>query len=413
MVDRAPSPDVVEAALSRPRHRLAMPPELEARFERSTAQARTAMLRNFLAFAMCADLLAIALDAWHGALLLGLAIRLGVVAPVLLAGILSLSPRRPAWQQGLVAGVPVLCGLASIALIGLLLGGRYTELYLSAAGMAAFFVNAAMPLRLPHAAALAAATIAVNVVLAIRLSAPGDLVEILATLGFNAIVTVLTLSMTFGRERRDRDAFLQGLRERSQGEALVAANAELLRLSTTDALTGLANRRAFHARLEEATRASLRERACFGVLMLDIDHFKAFNDSAGHAAGDECLRMVAHTLAAHPAVSGGTVARLGGEEFAVLIPGADGDVARQTAESLRRAVEGRALPHPGFKYRGHVTVSVGASAMRAVGDVDAGLRALKLADDALYAAKASGRNTVSYASRPAGGTPGLDVDVAA
>lgn len=398
MTETLPDANTVETALSRPRHRLLMGADLEARFDRSTVRARTTRLRHFLAFALCADILAIALDAWHGALPLGLVIRLGVVAPVLLAGLLLLSPNRPSWQQGLLAGFPVLCGLVSISLIGLLLGGRYAELYLSAAGMAAFFVNAAMPLRFAHAVVLAGANVTVTLGLAVALSPPGDLVEIFATLGFNTIVIVLTLPMNFGRERGNRDVFLHGMRETLQARALAEANAELMRLSTTDPLTGLANRRAFHARLNQITGAISEGHCWFGVLMVDIDHFKAFNDSAGHGAGDDCLRAVAGTLAAEPSVSHGTVARLGGEEFAVLLPGADGSAILVAGEAIRRAVEERAVPHPGFGGSRPVTVSVGASAARTDGNTATGTRTLKQADDALYVAKASGRNAVSLAA---------------
>ncbi|MCJ2128607.1 GGDEF domain-containing protein [Methylobacterium sp. E-045] len=401
MSEQLPSREAVEAALVRPWHRLGMGADLEARFDRATVHARTTRLRHFLGFALCADILAIALDAWHGALPFGLAIRLGVVAPTLLVGLLLLSPRRPCWQQGLLAGVPVLSGLVSIALIGLLLGGRYAELYLSAAGMAAFFVNAAMPLRFVHTAVLAVANIVATVSLAVMLCVPQDLAEILATLGFNSVVIVLTLPMNFNRERGIRDVYLHGMRETLQGKALAEANAELLRLSTTDHLTGLINRRAFHARLGQASETApgeSRDRNWFGVLMVDVDHFKAFNDSAGHGAGDECLRAVAGTLAAEPLVSEGTVGRLGGEEFAVLVPGADGDAILKAGEAIRRAVEERAIPHPGFGGSRPVTVSIGASAAQANGDAATGTRTLKRADDALYVAKASGRNTVAFAA---------------
>ncbi|MCJ2024749.1 GGDEF domain-containing protein [Methylobacterium sp. J-067] len=397
MIEQLPSAGTVEAALLRPRHRLRMDADLEARFDRSTVRARTTRLRHFLAFALCADILAIALDTWHGALPLGVAVRLGVVAPALSVGMLLLKSDRPSWQQGLLAGVPVLCGLVSISLIGLLLGGRYAELYLSAAGMAAFFVNAAMPLRFSHAVVLAGANVTATFAFAVMVSAPGDLVEILATLGFNAIVIVLTLPMNFGRERGNREVFLHGMRETLQGRALARANAELMRLATTDPLTGLANRRAFDARLERVALTAPQDRAWFGVLMVDIDHFKAFNDSAGHSAGDECLRAVAGTLAAEPSVTDGTVARLGGEEFAILLPGADGDAILVAGEAIRRAVEWQAIQHPGFADRRHVTVSVGASATRADGNAATGSRTLKRADEALYAAKASGRNAVSLA----------------
>ena len=153
---------------------------------------------------------------------------------------------------------------------------------------------------------------------------------------------------------------------------------ELVRLATTDMLTGLYNRRAFMQRLE----AALAKGGPLSVLLGDVDHFKRVNDTLGHAAGDAVLVRIAETLLA-AARREDTVARFGGEEFVVLLPGAKLDEAADIAERLRGAVASNA----------RATMSIGAAAFdaRCTETIDA---VLARADAAVYRAKAAGRNRV-------------------
>ncbi len=157
-------------------------------------------------------------------------------------------------------------------------------------------------------------------------------------------------------------------------------NEHLRALSYVDGLTGVANRRRFDEALEEACRRN----APLSLVLLDLDHFKALNDSHGHQIGDEALRAVATLLAQRSESRGGLVARFGGEEFAWLMPGVTLEIAKTEAEELRRAVPGA--------YRG-VTASLGVSASNGMH----GLTPLSLvaaADTALYRAKSAGRDRV-------------------
>ncbi|GIX22558.1 MAG: hypothetical protein KatS3mg121_1341 [Gammaproteobacteria bacterium] len=179
-------------------------------------------------------------------------------------------------------------------------------------------------------------------------------------------------------------------RERSR---LQIANRNLQRLAGRDALTQVMNRLAFDERLKEELSRARREGTPLSLLMVDVDHFKRFNDEHGHAEGDRALQAVARTL-----VSGSrehdVVARYGGEEFVVLLPATDAVGARVAAERLRRAVE----EIDGLARR--VTISVGCATLladaesRRRGDPSALLAA---ADQALYAAKNAGRNCVRSA----------------
>ena len=136
------------------------------------------------------------------------------------------------------------------------------------------------------------------------------------------------------------------------------ANERLARLSVTDPLTGLANRR----RLEEVLSAECRRERPIGFAMVDIDHFKPYNDQYGHPAGDDCLQRVAATLREHVRPHD-LVARYGGEEFAIVMPDTAEDTAVGIAEGLRQAVARRSIPHEEAT-SGHVTVSIGVTSSR-------------------------------------------------
>jgi len=171
-------------------------------------------------------------------------------------------------------------------------------------------------------------------------------------------------------------------------------NDELLMLATTDFLTGLPNRREFMARLDdEHARLQRDASARAAVLMLDLDLFKRINDEYGHPAGDAVLRHVA-ALMRDSQRKIDTLGRVGGEEFAVLLPGADLDAAQQFAERLRLRIAATPLLLDAHSYP--VTISIGIAAMSgADGDADA---ALIRADQALYRAKRGGRNRVERES---------------
>lgn len=216
-----------------------------------------------------------------------------------------------------------------------------------------------------------------------------------------------TLNDTLKRLRRSNHELraLTEAQERKINErtlALQAANIELERLSETDALTDLANRRKLETALADEWRRRQRSRQPLSAIMLDVDHFKAFNDAYGHRAGDDCLQMIGRILATAARRPGDVAARYGGEEFVILLPGTDAVGAMAVAENVRRSVVEAAMPHGRSTTAAVVTVSLGV----ATADFDAGWpdspdRLIDAADHALYAAKAAGRNQ----SRPAQSPP--------
>jgi diguanylate cyclase (GGDEF)-like protein len=179
-----------------------------------------------------------------------------------------------------------------------------------------------------------------------------------------------------------------GQRERE----LVASNNSLTVMASMDILSGLANRRGFQSRLDFEWMRGQQQGHSVALLMLDVDHFKLFNDSYGHPEGDACLSRIGETLAAVASETCGFAARYGGEEFCLLLPDTDAAAAQRVGEMIRDTVERLTIPHRTSVFQ-RVTVSVGvASALPA--DAASPSELVEAADAALYAAKHRGRNTV-------------------
>lgn len=195
-------------------------------------------------------------------------------------------------------------------------------------------------------------------------------------------------------ERREDEIRARTAELSDRTRALADANAALERLADTDGLTGIGNRRAFDAAYDRAWRTAVRARVPVAIVLLDVDRFKAFNDTAGHPAGDEVLRRVARAVATVPRRSLDIVARYGGEEFVALLYAAAEPDAWRLAERMRAAVEALALPHPALGGDGVVTVSAGVAVARPELSFEPDAL-LARADAALYAAKAGGRNRVA------------------
>lgn len=175
-------------------------------------------------------------------------------------------------------------------------------------------------------------------------------------------------------------------------QKLDGANAELLRLSTTDALTGIANRRSLDSFLEREWRRCLRMKKPLALVMMDIDYFKLFNDKYGHQTGDDCLKKVADRIARAAPRGTDLAARFGGEEFTLVLGETDQDGAMWIAERVRQMVADLKVPHyaTGSKF-----VSISCGVVSALPDDKVSLEILvKSADAALYQAKRSDRDRV-------------------
>jgi diguanylate cyclase (GGDEF)-like protein len=168
------------------------------------------------------------------------------------------------------------------------------------------------------------------------------------------------------------------------------AEDKLEELATTDALTGLKNRRKFDTAMETEWRRATRQNTPLALLMIDADHFKSYNDTFGHQAGDEMLIGIAICISDSVRRAGECTARYGGEEFAVLLPGLSAAEALAVAETIRLRVQ---------QWSDGTTVSIGIASLTPTAAMDPSIL-LTSADKALYAAKANGRNQTVLASIP-------------
>jgi diguanylate cyclase (GGDEF)-like protein len=189
-------------------------------------------------------------------------------------------------------------------------------------------------------------------------------------------------------QRKARERELEELNNWLHG-----TNLELAKQARTDGLTGLANRIAFDGALQSEWGRAAREERSLAVLLIDVDHFKAYNDRYGHPAGDECLARVGRIVRREARRPGDFVARYGGEEFIVLLPDTDLNGATAVAEQVRAAFVQERIPHAASTAAPFVTVSVGVAATVPRPSLGPG-PLVENADSALYAAKHAGRNRV-------------------
>lgn len=180
---------------------------------------------------------------------------------------------------------------------------------------------------------------------------------------------------------------------------LAEANDKLRCLSSQDMLTGLANRRCLNDFLDREWKRALRENRPIAVLMIDIDCFKAYNDTYGHQAGDECLQKVAHEISCVVRRPGDLVARYGGEEFIAILPDTNLQGAVAVAETMRSRVERLKIKHKASMVGDHLTISLGVVQAPALADQSFD-NLIGAADRALYLAKREGRNRISIAGAP-------------
>lgn len=209
-----------------------------------------------------------------------------------------------------------------------------------------------------------------------------------------ATTIVFSLMANHAIERDERRRYLLSLQQKYTLKALEAVRARLQTLSRVDVLTDLFNRRHFHEYLQQVWRRAQHIGDDVAVIILDVDHFKKFNDRYGHQAGDVCLAKVARATKEALRQPGDLVARLGGEELIAVLPHTSLAVAQSAAERIRRAVQALAIAHEASSVAEVVTVGVGVASWPAqASQTDSTL--IAAADAALYQAKRDGRNRVA------------------
>lgn len=181
-------------------------------------------------------------------------------------------------------------------------------------------------------------------------------------------------------------------------EDLNRLNRRLEDVSNQDGLTGIPNRRRLNELVEQEWRRAVRDQHAIGGLMIDIDYFKAYNDTYGHSAGDNCLKEVAALLSRSLKRSGDFVARYGGEEFFVLLPRTDLAGLKAVGEQMRLALAERQIEHRASPVTDHITISLGGAVITAPEVGSSWKQLLEMADEMLYKAKQGGRNCLEVVS---------------
>jgi diguanylate cyclase (GGDEF)-like protein len=189
------------------------------------------------------------------------------------------------------------------------------------------------------------------------------------------------------------DSLLMKYELAQRTEKLQDANEKLEHLTLVDSLTQLYNRRFLERQMEREWKKCHRESKRLALLVIDIDYFKLYNDSHGHAAGDECLKKVASTLASALNRPGDIIARIGGEEFVALLPGIDEEGAIKVAETMQQKLHDAQIPHRASPIDDAITVSIGLAVTYPTESATA-LGLFKAADKALYRGKFMGRNHI-------------------
>lgn len=326
--------------------------------------------------------------AWLGLNFAVIAIRIGLTARVRRRLNARGFDRGDAWRHALTTGLsgaawgiggmfiptaePLAVALVVTAIQALVMGGVVTlGAYLPA------FLAFALPACLP-----------MSVVLALS-DRPTE--WLMAT--YSVIFLLLMIGIAIHFNRSLRRTWQLTFEKEDLISALTEAHDRLAVLAETDGLTGLANRRRFDELLEREVARLRRSGTPLSLILLDVDHFKDFNDCYGHVAGDDCLRRVAGIFPDLLQRATDVVARYGGEELAVLLPDTGHGGAIAIAEAIRTRVAALAVPHAGSRTADHVTVSLGVVTVTHNGD-HAPRDVVHLADEQLYHAKGQGRNRV-------------------
>ena len=374
-----------EAELKRGSIALRFPKALEAEFRRANlgyanVRARIWQSALLLAFALAAGYRLV--GPGRGSWTVDVFLELVVLPPALLAMFFAAvipALRHRYLQVSFPAGVVVAVALSVLVARAIGEGSTSALVFLTTYSLGVFSL---MGLLFYEALWVGAACVLAFGLAGVAQGLPAE--RLAFDLALLAGITVMAASISQGVERYNRRYFLE--------------RAVLGELADRDGLTTLHNRRAFDEHLIRVWQQGLRDRSPVAILLIDLDHFKNYNDRHGHQSGDACLRHVAQIVQGFARRPLDLAARYGGEELAIVLYQVTPEHAASLAEQLRSAVESTCVRHRDSASTGRVTVSVGVAWIGTTIDCSPD-DSVELADRALYAAKQAGRNCIEVASR--------------
>lgn len=377
----------IDRALAADRLTLRFPPSLEVLYEEETARKRSRSLayRGLLGIAVYLLFLVTDYLLVPDVLNEAIVIRSAVVGFGLLVFVLLLQSPPRVLREGVAAAVSTLAGFSQLYIMliseSAIRGGMH-----SALALVIVFVAVVQRLYIGYATAACLALLAGHATAVIMLQ---ELTWPLAASLFMVSICMVGLALigSWSLSREIRRSYLLDLKQRR-------ANLFLAEMSLRDPLTSLENRRALDA-VANAVTSTMAGGEDLAAVLLDIDHFKSFNDTQGHMAGDSALQRIADLLRSSLRNDNDHAFRFGGEEFLLILPRTGLEQATTLAERLRQAIENEAIPNPNTE-AGVLTASLGVAAMRCESASVVG-QLIESADAALYEAKRSGRNRVSRA----------------
>lgn len=373
------------------RLRVWFPPALEALYEADTGRSRSRSLARVGLLGMLVYAFFLAVD-WllvPDVFALAALVRFGVLVLALVVYMILLRSPPRLWREGLAGAISVVAGYSQLTIMILSQSPDRDQIQYAVA-LVIVFVAVVQRLRLNYAIAASLLLLAGHTAAITRLP-DFTLPQIISLVMISFALVGLSLIGSWSLSHEIRSSYLVDLKRRR-------ANLALSEVSFHDPLTALENRRALDAVVLDVV--SRPEREPLAAILVDIDHFKQYNDSQGHAAGDVALKRVAELLESSLRGKSDHAFRFGGEEFLLLLPQTELEQAAALAERLRKRIEDEAIPHP-VAPLGILTASFGVAAMEADG-AEVVAKLIESADVALYEAKRTGRNRVfsSIASAP-------------
>ncbi|MGQ2970611.1 MAG: GGDEF domain-containing protein [Allorhizobium sp.] len=367
--------------------------EQYAAFLESRAPLRSRMLRAAVFCVLVFYLGCFLFDLWllGDVTMLSATLRFGVMLPIAIGLLVYIGADHPVEKKEIAAILVALFANVCwcVILVSSSSPGVLTYFYAATSFQMAITIAAASPFRPALRASIFTFCLNYSAIWFIEGATPSYVIQHLAVYMPTVIMTLL---VSYQLEVEALTSHLQMEENEALKRELSRQNKDLARLSVTDPLTRLSNRRGTEMELTRLMAETPDAARRVVLLVADVDHFKAYNDAYGHGAGDDCLKRVARAMRRALPIEA-HLARHGGEEFVAIMAGADPDTAAALAESLRRAVRQLGVAHAYTGDRNvHVTISVGAACgpIQHEGDFE---RLLDAADRALYAAKGDGRNS--------------------